>query len=173
MSASGQPHAQRKMRTNERRNQLLLKEKNEHRRKETMNVFNISANMILCHLVGDYLLQSDWMATKKAAKGGEGAISCLAHALVYTLPFLLLTSHPKALCWIFVTHYIIDRYRLARYVVFAKNFLAPRSGWPPPWAQCTGNGYPPDRPLWLTTWLFIIADNTLHLIMNGSALSWF
>jgi hypothetical protein len=61
------------------------------------------------------------MANGKTSK----ALPALAHAVVYSLPFLLLT--PTLIAWltIFGTHYLIDRYRLARYVCWAKNFLAP------------------------------------------------
>jgi hypothetical protein len=108
---------------------------------------------------------------------------------------------------IFGTHFLIDRFRLARYVVWAKNWLGPRKFWyrsiaggrphwtddleyiqahvgeikaddyyiwygatPPLWACPTG--YPPTTPIWLSTWLLIIADNTLHLAINYAALKY-
>jgi hypothetical protein len=53
----------------------------------------------------------------------------LCHAFVYSLPFLLLTQSPAALAVIFGTHFLIDRFRLARFVVYAKNrLLAPDEG---------------------------------------------
>jgi hypothetical protein len=81
-----------------------------------------------------------------------------------------LTRSPLALAVILVTHFFIDRYRLARFVVFIKNFLAPSSVWPV-WANCVGTGYPPERPAWLAVWLLIFADNIIHIIINGLALS--
>ncbi len=30
--------------------------------------------------------------------------------------------------------------------------------------------YPPDRPPWLAVWLLIIADNVMHVLINGLAL---
>lgn len=101
------------------------------------------------------------------------SIPALAHALMYSAPFALLTkSAPKPALAMFVilgTHFLIDRFRLARYLVFAKNFI----GWPwPKWEDCKATGYPSDRPAWLAVWLMIAADNTLHLAINYAALRW-
>lgn len=176
----------------------------------------IVADQLVAHLVGDYVLQSDWMAGEKTKK----SVAALAHTIVYTLAFLLLTLSWKALLVIAGTHFVIDRWRLARYVVWAKNFLAPKQtsfwswefvprkpgekdppfdplatdesgphlpvGWPPgrfidkenitrwwhPWAECEGTGYHKDRPPFLAVWLLIIADNTMHIVINGLALAY-
>jgi len=74
-----------------------------------------------------------------------------------------------------VTHYFIDRYRLARFVVFAKNwYLKKFDFWKPMpvgWQhKVTPTGYPESTPDWLAVWLLIIADNILHLTINGLAL---
>lgn len=122
---------------------------------------------VLCHFVGDYLIQSDWMATEKTKRWWPAAV----HAATYTLPFLLLTRSPAALLVIGGTHAVIDRYRLARHIVWAKNFLGARSTWRP-WTECAATGYPPDRPVWLATWLLIIADNTIHITINTAVLWW-
>lgn len=138
----------------------------------------ISADQILAHLVGDYLLQSDWMATEKTKRH----LAAWLHALCYSLPFLFFRPSVAAWLVIVATHALIDRYRLARYVVWAKNFLAPINvpvrvhfgskyrSVNPPWSECSITGYPDGRDRWLTVWLLIIADNTLHLLANGLAL---
>jgi hypothetical protein len=119
---------------------------------------------LILHLVGDYVTQSDWMAVNKT----KSSLPALAHASVYSAPFLLLVGW-RAVSVILLTHFLIDRFRVARYVVFAKNFL----GWPwPKWADCSVTGYPSDRPAWLTVWLMIAADNTMHLAINYAALRW-
>lgn len=120
-----------------------------------------------CHFLGDYLFQSDWMAVEKTKKWLPAAV----HAVTYTLPFLVATRNPVALVVIGGTHFVIDRWRLARFVVWAKNFMGPRRTWRS-WAECSGTGYPPERPVWLTTWLMIIADNTIHVTINSLALWW-
>lgn len=123
--------------------------------------------VVLAHMVGDYLIQSDWMATEKTKRWWPA----WAHALTYGLPFLFVTSSPVALAVIVGTHAVIDRYRLARHVVWAKNFIAPR-GYNPPWRECSASGYPPDKPVWMAVWLMIIADNTIHILINVAAVRW-
>lgn len=93
----------------------------------------------------------------------------MIHALAYSTPFLLLRPSLWAWSVIVLTHAAIDRYRLARFVVYAKNFLAPRNGWNE-WKSCSGTGYHQDRPAWMAVWLLIIADNTIHILINGLAL---
>jgi hypothetical protein len=117
-----------------------------------------TADQIVAHLVGDYLLQSHWMATEKTKRSYAAA----AHAITYAAPFLWITLDPWALAAIVGSHFVIDRYRLARFVVWAKNgFNGP----------VTATGYPDDTPPWLAVWLLIIADNTLHLLCNGLILT--
>lgn len=126
-----------------------------------------TADQLIAHAVGDYVLQSDWMANTKTKR----TFAALVHALTYTLPFLFLTQSVLALAVIAGTHLVIDRFRLARYVCFAKNFFAPRSEWPR-WEDCSGTGYHKDRPLWMSVWLLIIADNLMHLTINAFALKY-
>ena len=141
----------------------------------------ISADQLIAHAVGDYLLQSDWMANEKTKR----SVAAAAHAVTYALPFLFLSPSPEALAVIVVTHFAIDRWRLARFVVWAKNFLAPRGHevgalangrkfyeWHRPWVECSATGYPQARPAWLAVWLLIIADNVLHVLINAAALRW-
>ncbi len=125
-------------------------------------------NQLIAHLVGDYLLQSTWMATEKT----KAWLPAGVHALVYSLPFVLFLQ-PSFLAWVVMvgTHAAIDHYRLARYVAYAKNFLGPRRTWAP-WADCQATGFPSATPAWLSTWLMIITDNTMHLLINGAALAW-
>jgi hypothetical protein len=105
------------------------------------------------------------MATEKTKR----SIAALVHVVTYALPFLFLTRDPLALGFIAGTHFVIDRWRLARYVCWAKNWA-----WPgrKPWVDCIGTGYPSDRPAWLTTWLLIIVDNIMHVLLNAVALRW-
>jgi hypothetical protein len=123
----------------------------------------ISADQILAHLVGDYILQSHWMAQEKTRQSFAAAV----HAVTYTLPFLFLTQSPAALAFILGTHFLIDRLRLARYVIWAKNGYFFTDG-----AKVSATGYRDDVPPWLSVWLLIIADNILHLICNGVALAY-
>lgn len=115
---------------------------------------------LILHLIGDYVTQSDWMAQNKTKNSKAAA----AHALVYSLPFLLLKPSWIAFSVILITHFLIDRLRLARFVVYAKNiFFAPKSSiyyddtgvlapakrpqWE--WKNCSSTGYPSETPAWL------------------------
>jgi dolichol kinase len=126
-----------------------------------------SADQLVVHAVGDYVLQSDWMANEKTKK----SMAALVHALSYMLPFLLLTRSPLALAVIAGTHFIIDRWRLARFVCFAKNFLAPKATWPR-WEECSQTGYHTNRPPFMAVWLLIITDNLMHITINAFALNY-
>ena len=120
---------------------------------------------LLLHLLGDYITQTDWMAREKVRRSW----AALVHAVVYGVPFMLITSSVNALAVILVTHFIIDRFRLARYVVFAKNWLNQPSL---RWADCCDTGFPKNVPIWMATWLMIITDNTMHMMINYAALRW-
>jgi hypothetical protein len=119
----------------------------------------ITADQLLCHAVGDYVLQTHWMATEKT----RSHVAAGLHALVYTLPFVSQTWSPAALAVILVTHFFIDRYRLARFVNWAKNGAS---------GPVTATGYPEDTPPWLAVWLLIITDNIIHVAINGAAIRW-
>lgn len=133
----------------------------------------ITADQIICHLIGDYILQSDWMANEKTKK----SFAALCHVLTYGLPFLFLRPSISAFLFIVGTHFIIDRWRLARYVVALKEWLfgKPLFGMSLTsyWHLCNqATGYSEDKPAWLAVWLLIIADNILHILLNGIALTW-
>ncbi len=149
---------------------------------------------LILHLLGDYVFQSHWMANNKTKCGKAAA----AHAVVYSLPFLLLQPSLVAFAVILITHFLIDRFRLARYLVYAKNVLfQPRPRMRPfdeyaayieqkgttpelaarlehkikwSWPNCSATGFPSDTPPFLAVWLLIATDNTIHLAINYAAL---
>jgi len=123
--------------------------------------------ILLAHLCGDYLFQSHWMATEKTKRWWPA----WAHALTYGLPYVAVTRSIPALAVIVITHAVIDRYRLARHICWAKNLVGPASV-RRPWADCSATGYPPETPPWMAVWLMIIADNTIHLAINAAAVTW-
>jgi hypothetical protein len=125
----------------------------------------ITADQLVAHVVGDFVLQTDWMARGKSTR----TLATLAHVSFYILPFLLLTTNPATLLVIGGTHFIIDHFRLARYLVWARNIPWPGSR---PWSECQENGFPPGLPPYLSSWLLIIVDNTLHILINGAAIKY-
>jgi len=118
-----------------------------------------TADQLVAHAVGDYILQSHWMATHKTKDSPVAAL----HAVTYTLPFAFITHSLAALAVICGTHFLIDRFRLARFVVWFKNG---------PWLPQTATGYQDDVPPWLSVWLLIAADNIIHVVCNALAIAW-
>ncbi len=152
---------------------------------------------LILHLLGDYLLQSEAMAACKRNSSAWAGF----HAVTYALPFWLLQPSWSAWAVICASHFLIDRCGLARHVIWAKNivlglwpkWLCRTLARPKPasaaarasrleewggdcrrlaWSNCKATGYPADLEPWLAATLLMIADNTIHLLINWSALSW-
>ena len=60
--------------------------------------------LILCHLVGDYVLQCDFIAKTK----GSNFYHLFVHCALYCLPFVLLYGIDWKIGVLFVSHIIID-----------------------------------------------------------------
>jgi len=112
---------------------------------------------LLLHAWGDYITQNDWMATNKTKSTLKGWVAVIIHATIYSLPFLFIGSF-NAVFVIWITHLLIDKFRLANYVLQLKNWTF------------TPNGFPDGTPPFLTVWVMIIVDNTIHITINYLAL---
>lgn len=146
---------------------------------------------VLAHFVADWVFQSQWMASEKV----KAARAAVAHVVVYGIVFgLLVRPSWAALAVIVGSHYLIDRYRLARHVNWAANFIAPwhralvpgtgeddpRTGialhrWRstnPPWSECKTYGSPPGVPDHIGFIVMVAVDQIMHLALNGAALRW-
>lgn len=60
--------------------------------------------LVLCHLIGDYVFQSNFIASTK----GENVYHLFVHCALYTLPFLIVFGFTWHAFIIFTTHMIID-----------------------------------------------------------------
>ena len=112
---------------------------------------------VLFHFIGDYLTQNNWMAQNKT----KSFLPAFIHATIYSLPFLFIVTLPF---WsvIYVTHFFIDRYRLAQYWIRLVNWN---------WDMSVNNyGFSKETPAWLSTWLMIIIDNLWHIIINTAVI---
>lgn len=67
-------------------------------------------DLVFCHLVGDYVLQKDFIAKTK----GENWHHLLVHCLLYILPFRIVYGVDWRLIPLLITHIIIDALK-ARY----------------------------------------------------------
>jgi hypothetical protein len=130
----------------------------------------ITVDQIFLHMFGDYVLQSHWMATNKTKSWRVALI----HAVTYGVPFVFLNPSWPALAVIVFSHLVIDRLRLARYLVAFKNLLfAPdveRERLSMEIDMTTGS--PKECPPYLAIWLLIIVDNLIHIFLNALALKY-
>lgn len=126
---------------------------------------------LLIHLFSDYWLQNDWMALNKK----KHFWIALVHAIIYTIPFLLLTRSILALSVICITHAIIDYTDIVCRLNQIKNWNFDtqllKVDDTIPLKFPFKDGYT-DRPFAIRVWLIIIQDNILHLIINYCALRW-
>lgn len=60
--------------------------------------------IIMCHLLGDYVLQVDFIAQTK----GKNWYHLFVHSALYCLPFLIVFGLDWRLALLFVSHMIID-----------------------------------------------------------------
>lgn len=141
---------------------------------------------LLCHLVGDYVLQSHVMATRKTSSWKWAAI----HATFYTIPFvglaLLAGMSPgwvAALAVIAGTHAAIDRLGIA--ARWCRFYGVGHPGlW---WTRADVAAYRAEKakagpvasddtfpapPPFIGAWLTIIVDNTMHLLINTTAIAY-
>jgi len=99
------------------------------------------------------------MALNKGKNTIKGYFACWLHATIYSLPFLLIGSL-NSFFFIYVSHFLIDKYRLAIPLIKLKNW-----NW-----KSKNFGFNSETPAWMAVWLFIIIDNLLHIICNYLAL---
>ena len=129
---------------------------------------NVIVLGLMAHMIGDYVIQNDWMALEKSKHWWP----VIVHGVTYTLPFIpLVYWFDVDIKWLALliiggTHLIIDHYKLPRHVVWARNQLAPAAYRP----GHTATGFSETRPDWIAVWLLIIVDNLIHVGINTLAL---
>ena len=67
-------------------------------------MIELLVKIILCHLVGDYVLQCDFIAQTK----GNNWYHLFVHCALYILPFYLCFGFDWRLAVLFISHIIID-----------------------------------------------------------------
>lgn len=65
---------------------------------------DLFAQLIMCHFIGDYFLQIDFIAKTK----GENIYHMIVHCVLYTIPFYFIFGLGWQLAVIFVSHIIVD-----------------------------------------------------------------
>ena len=94
----------------------------------------------LAHLVGDYIIQTDYMGQGKK----KSNLICFIHVITYLTPFIALGVSWQVLLLIGIQHYILDRSDLV--VRFMK------------WKGSGDFVDPPFGP-----WSIVVTDNVLHI----------
>jgi hypothetical protein len=69
-----------------------------------MNFLTTIINVIFCHLIGDYVLQCDFIAKTK----GSNWYHLIVHCVLYVLPFYLAFGLDWKLLVLFMSHIVID-----------------------------------------------------------------
>jgi len=96
---------------------------------------------IYAHLIGDYLIQTDWMALGKK----RSSWICAVHVLTYLIPFLFCGLEWWQLALIGVEHFAQDRTGFVVWLMKVKGSAAFATG--------------PCSP-----WSIIVTDNVLHVL---------
>jgi hypothetical protein len=101
------------------------------------------ADAILGHLIGDYLLQNDWMALNKKSN----SLICALHCLIWTI-WVCGTARlgPVAFAVLFVTHFAQDRTQIIAWWMDGMGQKQFRTGACAPWSS-------------------IVVDNVWHLVV--------
>jgi len=98
---------------------------------------------IIGHLVGDYLLQNDWMASRKKSESLVCAIHCAIWATCVCV--FGLTCNPLIWLALFGTHYVQDRTNIVR-----------------KWMTFYGQESFATGPC--SPWSIIVVDNVWHMV---------
>lgn len=98
-------------------------------------------HFIYAHLLGDFIIQTDWMAQHKK----ESSLRCGIHVLTYMIPFLLCGLLWWQLLLIAVQHYAIDRTHFVQWFMKVKGSEKFATNVCFPWSQ-------------------IVVDNVLHIL---------
>lgn len=78
------------------------------------DTFNIAIKIVFCHLVGDYVLQTDFIANSK----GKNRYHMFVHCMLYILPYYIVFGLSWNIVVLFISHIIIDNMK-ARYKVIS------------------------------------------------------
>lgn len=136
--------------------------------------------MLLGHLVGDYLLQNEWMAMNKSKNTRIGWLAASIHCIIYTLAICLFMQNfdPIWMVVVFLSHFPIDKFALAeKYMHYIKGKgmkdYVKKDGWMDglvyiKTAKKELNSYDVLEG-GFTAIVYTVTDNALHLILMWGA----
>lgn len=107
--------------------------------------------LLIAHLIGDFLFQTEWMALNKAKKW----LPLIVHSSVYTI-----------IIWIFAVFFTPGLSLTGILLIFAGHLILDRRGFIYFWFRrvqmVTGDK---------SSWLMIVTDQVFHLILIAAAIS--
>lgn len=82
-----------------------------------MSLIETVSILVLCHLIGDYVLQCDFIAKTK----GDNVYHLFVHCALYVVPFIVCFGMDYRIAILFATHFPIDiakaRYKKISYTL--------------------------------------------------------
>ena len=113
----------------------------------------------LGHLIGDYLVQTKYMALHKSKKNWSGIVTCSWHVALYTLAVcvMLWKFDLFLILAIYIPHWIIDRWSLASVwlrLIKGRTFEA----------AYLSNDQFREFDIAFTSLVYTVVDNTMHLL---------
>lgn len=118
--------------------------------------------LLLGHLVGDYLVQNEWMAQNKAKKTWVGWLAAIIHCIIYTLAVCLIMWEWKPI-WIvavFFSHFFIDKF------AFGYWYLKHLKGLDTYSYKMVGLS---ELRAGFNAVIYTVTDNTMHLLLMWGA----
>lgn len=114
--------------------------------------------LLLGHLVGDYLLQTEWMAQNKSKNTLEGWLAAFLHCFIYSIAVCLIMWEWKPIWFVavFFSHFFIDKFALGYY--YLKYFKGLDT-----YAYRTE--YYNELRAGFNAVIYTITDNTMHLVL--------
>lgn len=133
------------------------------------------ALILIGHLIGDYLVQTEWQALNKKKPGVEGHIACALHCVTYSAVVVMtimifgkwlagvdigFAEQMAAFGIIYLTHYPFDRSNIVGKILSWKGLVRPA-------VLDMKNSTSPKDILDISKYLlvYIVADNTVHLTL--------
>lgn len=119
--------------------------------------------LLLGHLVGDYLVQNEWMAQNKAKNTAIGWLAATVHCIIYTLAVCLIMWNwtPIWIVAVFFSHFFIDKFALGYiYLKYLKGLDT--------YAYKSVQQYNELRAGFNAV-IYTVTDNTMHLLLMWGA----
>lgn len=118
--------------------------------------------LLLGHLVGDYLLQNEWMAQNKSNNDLKGWLAAFIHCIIYTLAVCTIMWEWNLL-WVvavFFSHFFIDKFAFGYWYLKHIKGLDTYS-YKMVWLSELRAGF--------NAVIYTVTDNTMHLLLMWGA----